>query len=91
MKLEQLLNEIEYKLLQGDLSQDVSQIDYDSRLVKENSLFVCIPGAQVDGHTFIDDVVFKGAKVIVVEREVEMKSGITYIQVSNARMALAIL
>lgn len=91
MKLEQLLNEIEYKLLQGDLSQDVSQIDYDSRLVKENSLFVCIPGAQVDGHTFIDDVVFKGAKVIVVEREVEMKSGITYIQVSNARMALALL
>ena len=38
MKLEQLLNEIEYKLLQGDLSQDVSQIDYDSRSVSYTHL-----------------------------------------------------
>ena len=29
MKLEKLLEEIDYQFIQGDLSQEVSQIDYD--------------------------------------------------------------
>lgn len=91
MKLKQLLNEIEYQLLSGHLKQDVSQIDYDSRQVQAGSLFVCIPGAKVDGHQFIDQVIKKGAKVIVVEREVDYQEGITYIQVKDARLALALL
>ena len=91
MKLEKLLEEIDYQFIQGDLLQEVSQIDYDSRLVVDNSLFVCIPGANVDGHDFIDQVINKGAKVIVVEREVPYQAGITYLQVENARKALAFL
>lgn len=91
MKLEKLLNEIEYQCLQGDLQQDVSQIDYDSRLVVKDSLFVCIPGAQVDGHDFIQQVIDKGAKVIVVEKDVEYQTGITYLKVKDARYALALL
>ena len=91
MKLKQLLEEIEYELLQGDMNQEVSQIDYDSRTVKDNSLFVCIPGAKVDGHTFIDQVIGNGASVIVVEKDVPLKPDITYINVKDARYALALL
>lgn len=40
MKLKQLLNEMNYQVLQGDLNQEVSQIDYDSRTVQDRSLFV---------------------------------------------------
>lgn len=91
MKLEKLLKELDYKLVYGSLDVEVSQIDYDSRLVKENSLFVCIKGANVDSHHFIDQVIENGAKTIVIEREVEYKEGITYILVDNARLALALL
>lgn len=91
MILKKLLEEIEYELLQGNLDQEVSQIDYDSRLVKDNSLFVCIPGANVDGHNFIDQVIQQGAQVIVVERDVKMQEGITYVKVKESRLALALL
>lgn len=91
MKLKQLLKEIQYELLQGDLSQEVSQIDYDSRTVQQDSLFVCIPGAKVDGHCFVNDVIDHGAKVIVVEKDIAMQTGITYIKVEDARLALALL
>ncbi len=89
MKLEKLLEELDYKLLSGSLDIEVSQIDYDSRKVIDHSLFVCIPGANVDGHDFIDQVVEKGAKVIVVCKDVEVKEGITYICVEDPRLALA--
>ena len=89
MKLEKLLENIEYTLLSGDINQEVSQIDYDSRKVVNNSLFVCITGSVVDGHKFIDSVIDQGAKVIVVTKDVDVKEGITYIKVENARKTLA--
>lgn len=91
MKLKQLLSELDYQLLYGQMDKDIIQIDYDSRKVVEGSLFVCIVGAQVDGHRFIDQVIEKGAKVIVVEREVPYRDGITYIKVQDSRYALALL
>ena len=89
MKLDKLLVELDYKLLAGSLDVDVTQIDYDSRKVVDHSLFVCIPGANVDGHDYIDQVIEKGAKVIVVCKEVELKDGITYVHVQDPRLALA--
>ena len=91
MKLEGLLKELDYQLIQGHLDEEVSQIDYDSRQVKEESLFVCIPGAKVDGHSFIDQVIEAGAKTIVIEHPIEYQPGITYVLVENARKALALL
>ena len=91
MKLNELLDEMNYQFIQGHLDEEVSQIDYDSRTVQSGSLFVCIPGAKVDGHSFIDQVIQKGAKVIVIEHPVEYQEGITYLLVDNARKALALL
>ncbi|WP_028044663.1 UDP-N-acetylmuramoyl-L-alanyl-D-glutamate--2,6-diaminopimelate ligase [Candidatus Stoquefichus massiliensis] len=91
MKLKQLLKEIDYDFIQGNLNQFVSQIDYDSRTVQQDSLFVCIPGANVDGHDFINDVIQKGATTIIIEKDVPYQDGITYLQVEDARIALALL
>ena len=91
MKLKELLKELNYQKVIGHLDQDIQQIDYDSRKVNEGSLFVCISGANVDGHRFIDSAIEKGARVIVVEKEVEYKENVTYIHVSDSRYALALL
>lgn len=89
--LEELLYDIDYQLIQGNLQQEISHIAYDSRNVKDHTLFVCIRGLKKDGHDFIDQAIEKGATVIVVEKEVVYDKTITYIKVKDTRIALALL
>ena len=67
MKVSLLLERLEYTCCQGSTEQEVSAVVYDSRKVTEDSLFVCIRGAVVDGHKFIPDVIARGARTLVVE------------------------
>ena len=53
MKLEALLRNMDYELLQGDLSQRVRGIEHDSRKIGEEDLFVAIEGYESDGHEYI--------------------------------------
>ena len=85
MKVSALLERIEYTCCQGSIEQEVSTVVYDSRKVEEDSLFVCIRGTAVDGHSFVAEVVEKGASVLVVEEEVEVPSCVTVIRVKDTR------
>lgn len=87
--LRQLLERVEYTCLQGSLDVEIADIVYDSRKVKEQDLFVCIRGTQIDGHSFAQDVVAKGATVLLVEELVEVPEQITVIQVADTRYAMA--
>lgn len=89
MKLQDLLKHIEYKCLKGSVDTDVTDIIYDSRKVKPDTVFLCISGTTVDAHTFIPDAIKKGAKAIIVEKEVEVVEDVTIILVDNARYVLA--
>lgn len=91
MKLNKLIEKLEYKCLQGDVEHSITELIYDSRKVTEGSVFVCIRGAKSDGHEYVKDVVLKGAKVIVVEQEIEVDGSITVILVENTRKALAFM
>ena len=89
MKLGTLLESLEYTIVQGSTDTEVKGVEYDSRKVQEGSLFLCIRGAVADGHTFVPDVVNKGAAVLVVEEEVTVPEGITVVQVEDTRYAMA--
>ena len=91
MKLKALLEDMAYKRLEGSLDVEVERLVFDSRKDCENALFVCISGTKVDAHTFIPQVVEKGAVAVVVERDVTVPDGITVLQVKDARQALALL
>ena len=86
-----LLKNLEYTILQGKVEGDVTAVVNDSRKACEGCLFFCIPGARVDGHDFAQDVVAKGAKVLVVMRPVEVPDHVTVIQVADARYAMAFI
>ena len=74
----------------GPVDIGISDMCFDSRLVREGSLFVAIKGQQSDGHSFIPFVTEKGAVAIVCEvLPVDKHSGITYVQVQNSSSALA--
>jgi UDP-N-acetylmuramoyl-L-alanyl-D-glutamate--2,6-diaminopimelate ligase len=89
-----ILKDILYKTgilnVSGPVNIGITDICFDSRLVKEGSLFVAIRGLQSDGHSFIPFVIEKGAVAIVCESlPLDLHSGITYIQVQNSSSALA--
>lgn len=89
MYLNELIEKLEYTKLQGDLNIPITNLIYDSRKATKGSVFVCISGALTDGHSYINDVVKKGAKALVVERDIDCPEGLTVIKVSDARKALA--
>ena len=91
MKVSTLLEGLEYTCCQGSTEQEVTTVVYDSRKVEENSLFICIRGAVVDGHKFVPDVIEKGAKTLIVEEEVEAPSDVTVIKVADTRYAMAFI
>ena len=68
MKLRELLNGLKFIHMDGEvLDKEVSSIEYDSRNVKKNSLFIAIKGFNVDGHKFIKDALNKGAIAVIIE------------------------
>lgn len=92
MKLYELFKDIDYTLLSGDINRDISNISYDSRKVKENSIFICINGKNADGHDFIKEAIKNGATAIVVQKEYTLENeNITLIEVESTRIALASL
>lgn len=91
MKLTTLLERLEYTCLQGSVDIEVKDVVNDSRKVEDDSLFICIRGAVVDGHTFAADVAEKGATVLVVEEQVDVPENVTVIQVEDTRYAMALI
>lgn len=89
MLLKQLIEDMDYEVLAGRVDTEVTTLVYDSRKVGKGSVFVCISGSVRDAHDFIPDVVAKGAAAVIVEKDVELQEGVTYIKVANSRLALA--
>ncbi len=67
MELSHILTRIEGLVLRGDIHTEVSTIEYDSRNIKPESMFIAIKGFKVDGHEYINDAIKSGASVVVVE------------------------
>ena len=89
MLLKQLIEDMDYEVLAGRVDIEVTTLVYDSRKVEKGSVFVCISGSVRDAHDFIPDVFAKGAAAVIVEKDVELQEGVTYIKVANSRLALA--
>ena len=91
MKLLQLIEGLTYEVLQGDVGIEINNIHNDSRNVGMGDLFFCITGAVSDGHSYAIDVASKGAKVLIVEKEVTVDENVTVIKVPSTRYAMGII
>lgn len=76
MKLSQVLQGVETLPFTLSPDTDVAAVTCDSRKVEKGTLFVCISGTAVDGHTFAAAALEKGAVAIVVERDLGLKNQI---------------
>ncbi len=91
MKAKDILTNLNYEIISGNLDVIGREVIIDSREVKENSVFVCIDGLNVDGHTFIDKAVDNGASIIVVEKDVVVNDkSVLCVKVKSTREALSV-
>ena len=103
-KLSDLLGKLDYTCIQGTTDIDISAVINDSRKVVPGSMFICIVGANSDGHDYIPDVIEKGASCLIVSKELSdipalknddgaaplsIPDTVTVIRVEDTRYAMA--
>ena len=83
---------INYEVLNKGAEFEIEGIEFDSRNIKNNYVFVAMTGSLVDGHNYIDTAIEKGAKMIIVEKkDIKLEEDITYVYVENIRKNLGII
>ncbi|MCK5686015.1 UDP-N-acetylmuramoyl-L-alanyl-D-glutamate--2,6-diaminopimelate ligase, partial [bacterium] len=86
-----LLNGIDYQLA-GDPSQIIiTSIEYNSNAVSKGTLFAALRGSNVDGHSYIQHAIDKGANVILAEEKQSLKQDVLQIIVKDSKEALAVI
>lgn len=75
----------------GNADEEVGGIAYRSDRVQPGDAFFCIVGLTTDGHSFAQDAIDHGAKVLVVERKVYLADAtdVTEVVVKDTRKAMA--
>ena len=74
----------------GDGKVQITGIEHDSRKITAGNLFVCMEGAHVDGHNFINQAVANGAVAILTTHEnIQPPKGISALVVRDMLTALA--
>jgi UDP-N-acetylmuramoyl-L-alanyl-D-glutamate--2,6-diaminopimelate ligase len=90
MKMNDLLTGLENYQITGDENVEITSIAYDSRKVRQGSLFVCIDGFVSDGHEYIKQATDAGAAAIMVQKESDCH-GATCIMTPDTRIGLAVV
>lgn len=75
-----------YKGDESLLSREITGVEIDSRKIEAGNLFIATKGERVDGHSFINQVLEKGALCVVCEDETKAKE--PYILVGDSFKAL---
>ncbi len=88
-----LLSDIIYKTrleeVIGSTNVAISSVEFDSRKVKKDSLFIATKGTTTDGHKYIETALDGGAVAVVCEElPSTQRVNITYVKVLNSLEAL---
>jgi UDP-N-acetylmuramoyl-L-alanyl-D-glutamate--2,6-diaminopimelate ligase len=90
--LKDILYKVALEVVKGSTEMAINKIEFDSRKIMENDVFVAIRGTVSNGHDFIETAINNGATAIVCDELPEViVTGITYIQVKDTNSALAFM
>ena len=88
MKLDELIEHLDYKDLINFKNVEVTGISYNSKTTKTGDIFVCLTGEYTDGHEYAKNAIENGAVALLVEHKVEAGK-IPQIVVSSTRHKIA--
>ena len=87
--IKDILDKVEVLQIKDGGNLHFNAIQFDSRKVGNQDLFVAISGTQVDGHQYIDQCIKQGATAIVCQEfPLNIHPNCTYIQVKDSAKAL---
>ncbi|MFT5078301.1 MAG: UDP-N-acetylmuramoyl-L-alanyl-D-glutamate--2,6-diaminopimelate ligase [Planctomycetota bacterium] len=90
--LKDILYKVTLEKVQGNTAVAIRDINFDSRKVGLDDVFVAIRGIVSDGHGYIKKAIDQGALAVICEEiPSEIINGITYVQVKDSQEALAIM
>lgn len=92
MTLGELIKDLKCDVLCGDLNREISTLVNDNRKLEKDCVFVCIKGANFDGHVAVFDAIEEEAAAVIVMEDVEVTKGCktAVIRVEDTREALAL-
>ncbi|MCF2875344.1 MULTISPECIES: UDP-N-acetylmuramoyl-L-alanyl-D-glutamate--2,6-diaminopimelate ligase [unclassified Tenacibaculum] len=91
-RLKDILYKVSVNAVYGNTDVMVKDIQFDSRQIEKNDVFVAQKGVMVDGHQFIDKALELGANIIICEKlPANMMEDVTYIEVVDSSVALAVM
>ena len=97
MILSELISVLKPIEVVGSTDKEIKGLHFDSRKIGAGDLFVAQVGTAVDGHSFIDSCVAKGATAVVLSDRAYLppsmggSRGATYILVENTDKALGLI
>jgi UDP-N-acetylmuramoyl-L-alanyl-D-glutamate--2,6-diaminopimelate ligase len=90
--LKEILYKVAIEAIHGSTEMTVGKIEFDSRKIEKNDVFVAIRGSVSDGHDYIQKAIELGAVAVVCDVFPEnFEKEITYIQVKDTNKALAFM
>ncbi|MFN4761523.1 UDP-N-acetylmuramoyl-L-alanyl-D-glutamate--2,6-diaminopimelate ligase [Gillisia sp. Q332] len=90
--LKDILYKVSMEAVVGQTSVQIHAVQFDSRKVEFNDVFVAVRGTLSDGHEYISKAVNQGALAIICEvMPKNIVNGVTYVQVENSQKALAFM
>lgn len=97
MQLDELISVLKPIEVIGSTDKEINSLHFDSRKIGAGDVFVAQVGTAVDGHTFIDGCVAKGAAAVVLSDRSYLppstggSRGATFILVENTDKALGLM
>ena len=90
--LKDILYKVAIEAVKGSTDISINKMDFDSRKIEVNDIFVAIRGSISDGHDFIEKAILQGAVAVVCDTFPDtIENGITYVQVKDTNSALAFM
>ncbi|MHC0442027.1 UDP-N-acetylmuramoyl-L-alanyl-D-glutamate--2,6-diaminopimelate ligase [Flavobacterium sp. 3-210] len=90
--LKDILYKVAIESVTGSTEIGIQKIEFDSRKVEADNVFVAIRGSLSDGHDYIEKAIQLGATAIICDTLPQnVEKGISYIQVKDTNTALAFM
>lgn len=89
MKLDELIEHLDYKDLVNFKNVEISGISYNSKTTKKGDIFICLTGEFTDGHEYAQNAVENGAAALLTERKLNVDKKIPQVVVCSTRHKIA--
>jgi UDP-N-acetylmuramoyl-L-alanyl-D-glutamate--2,6-diaminopimelate ligase len=65
--INEIIKDVKVRSITGESNPVIKNIEFDSRKIATDTLFVAVKGTKTDGHDFIDSAIESGASAIICE------------------------